>query len=137
MFKLYLTKDKIKQEVLPINEIYNVYELGDYEIHYETDVLKNSNADYVFIEDYIVDISLFDITSNSIKSTKHNKYFQDYFGFATLKINDEVFKLNILIEKFKLSEIEEILMFLWQSENRIFDNFFSKSTLKTTISNDG
>lgn len=137
MFKLYLTKDKIKQEVLPINEIYNVYELGDYEIHYETDVLKNSNADYVFIEDYIVDISLFDITPNSIKSTKYNKYFQDYFGFATLKINDEVFKLNILIEKFKLSEIEEILMFLWQSENKIFDNFFSKSTLKTKISSDG
>jgi len=137
MFKLYLIKDKIKQEVLPINEIYNVYELGDYEIQYETDIFNNSNADYVFIEDYAVDISLFDITPISIKSTKYNKFFQDYFGFATLKINDEVFKLNILIEKFKLSEIEEILMFLWLSENKIFENFFSKSTLKTKISSDG
>ena len=115
MFKLYLIKDKIKQEVLPINEIYNVYELGDYEIQYETDIFNNSNADYVFIEDYAVDISLFDITPISIKSTKYNKFFQDYFGFATLKINDEVFKLNILIEKFKLSEIEEILMFFFSA----------------------
>lgn len=137
MFKLYLIKDKIRREVIPINEIYNVYELGDYEFYYEASALNNSNANFIFIEDYIIDRSLFEVQLNTIKSTKYNKYFQDYFGFATFRINDEIFKLNILIEKFKLSEIEEILMFLWQSENKIFDNFFSKSTLKTKISNDG
>ncbi len=137
MFKLYLIKDKQKHEVLPINEIYNVYELGDYEFHYESTAFPKPNVDFIFIEDYPIDRSLFEVEADYIKSVRPYKFFQDYFGFATLRINDKVFKLNILIEKFKVSEIEEILLFLWQSENKIFDNFFSKSTLKTQIAQKG
>lgn len=136
MFKLFHFKNQKKEEVLPINDIYNVYELGDYEFQYDSADDLDLNSIDIFIEDYIVDKINIDIQGNTIKS-KRNKYFQDYFGFAALKIDNQTFKLNILIEKFKLSEIEEILLFLWKSENKIFDNFFSKSTLKAKISNVG
>ena len=136
MFKLYLTKNNRKEEVIPVNEIYNVYELGDYEFYYESNDLINKTTVNAFIEDFIIEKNSYGIQDNKMISKK-NKYFQDYFGFATLKINHEIFKLNILIEKFKISEIEEILLFLWESENKIFDNFFSKSTLKARISNVG
>ncbi len=60
MFKLYQIKESIKHEVVAINEIYNVYELGDYEIHFDSAVLTDSG--FVFIEDYVVDRNLFEET---------------------------------------------------------------------------
>lgn len=136
MFKLYQITNNGKKEVVPINDLYTVNELGSYEFSYEGIILRSSGAQ-AFVEDIPVKRDLYTQSDNIIKSTKPYRLFEDYFGFASFNLNGEVFKLNIQIEKFKLSEIEEILMFLWESENRIFDNFFSKSTLKSKISNDG
>lgn len=136
MFKLYHITNNSKKEVMPINDLYTVNELGSYEFSYEG-IISRSNGEHVFIEDIPVKRDLYIQSNNIIKSTKPYRLFEDYFGFASFNLNGEIFKLNIQIEKFKLSEIEDILMFLWESENRIFDNFFSKSTLKSKISNDG
>ena len=111
MFKLYYYYLGNKTEVLPNNDIYTVRELVDYEFIYEG-VIQGRFQDLVFIEDMIIDPKWYKLEGKGLISGK-NKFFQDYFGFASLTINGQVFKLNIQIEKFKLSEIEDILMYLW------------------------
>lgn len=135
MFKLYHNSNGAKIEILPSNNLYTVRELVDYEFVYEGKI-PDKFQDLVFIEDIVVDTKWYDSVGNKIISKK-NKFFQDYFGFASLTINGQLFKLNIQIEKFKLSEIEDILVYLWQNENKVFYNFFSKSTIKSKIDKDG
>ncbi|PAC29683.1 hypothetical protein [Flectobacillus sp. BAB-3569] len=137
MFKLYQVVNKVREEVLPVNELYTVNELGEYEFYYNNYSKIDIDSVSIFIEDLEIERKNYIVTENSIYSKEANRFFQDYFGFASLNINNEVFKFNILIEKFNIVEIENILLFLWNCENKLFENFFSKSTINSKILNSG
>ena len=135
MFKLFKYTNGTKAEVLPINDLYTVKELGEYEFVYEGQI-HNKFQDLVFVEDIAIDTKWYKVLDHKLISYT-NKYFENYFGPATLKINNITINLNIQIEKLRLSEIEDILIYLWQKDNNVFYNFFSKSTLSSRIDNDG
>lgn len=136
MFKLYHINKEERQEVFPINGVYIVKELGFYEFFYDNGP-KGINDTHVFIEDLLLDRSYYEYNETQIVLKKSYRLFQDYFGFASLKINNELFKLNIQIEKLKLAEIEEILLYLWDKEEGLLDVFFSKSTVSAKSSSSG
>ena len=102
------------EEVYPINGIYKVYELDTYELEYSSDSpIVEQN---VFLEDILLDYSLFNISQSRIETIKPEYLFIDYFGFASLRINNEIFNFNILIEKLKKNDAEDMLMYLWEKE---------------------
>lgn len=132
MFRLFRHDKSNIVEVLPIQGLYTVQELSEYEFHYN----GSSSSFNVFLEDIAFDRKLYSFSGNNIKSIK-SRIFQDYFGFALLNIENNLFKFNIQIEKLKIGEIEDMLLFLWKNENRIFNNFLSKSSLKSSIHRNG
>ncbi|GLU56875.1 hypothetical protein [Dyadobacter frigoris] len=135
MFKLFRYDKNIRTEVLPIQGLYTVQELGEYEFIFDS-VIRLESLRNIFLEDIPIDKGLYNINENKVRSNK-SRFFQDYFGYASLKIGNEIVKFNIQIEKLKISEIEDILLFLWRSENKIFHNFLSKSTLNSGIDKNG
>lgn len=134
MLKVFYYKNDNKIEIIPINGIYKVYELGVYQFVYETkDIICNND---VFLEDILIDNSLFNVQATNITSEK-NCFFKDCFGFTSININNEIFNFNILIEKLKQIEVENILLFLWENENSLYDIFISKSSIKSEINKEG
>ncbi|WP_031528162.1 hypothetical protein [Dyadobacter crusticola] len=136
MFRLFEVVANGIVEVLPTDETYNVKELGDYEFQFLGKTFGKLEED-VFIEDLPLDRNLYVSKFDSLHSVKPSKLFQDYFGSASFSIRGNVYKINIQIEKFKIAEIEEILLFLWTNDNKIFDNFFSKSSIKSSVGKEG
>lgn len=99
MLKIFqIIKDK-KVEIIPSNNIYTVFELGKYELLYTS---KNIISNTVFIEDIPVDSNKLSQNDNQIQLTEF-RYFENYFGYASLNINNEIFLFNIKIEKLKLN----------------------------------
>ncbi|MGB1206299.1 MAG: hypothetical protein ACPG5B_11665 [Chitinophagales bacterium] len=123
MLKLFLILNGNKKEILPKIGVYNVIEMGNYEMIYENIEIINTN---VFIEDFHVPKRHIQLNNNKIHLSCF-RYFQDYFGSASLMINDETFLFNIKINKLKLPEIEALFSFLWEKEENLFNLFFSKS----------
>lgn len=122
-----------KVEVFPNNNTFNVFELGRYEIVYTSNEIVSNE---VYIEDINIDLDKISILDKIIKLNDF-RYFEDYFGFASLKINNETFLFNIRIEKLKLSEIEDIFTYLWSKEDRLFNIFFSRSTYELDFKKNG
>src|SRR5690606_34717059 len=122
-----------KVEVFPNNNTFNVFELGRYEIIYTSNEIVSNE---VYIEDINIDLDKISIFDKFIKLNDF-RYFEDYFGFASLKINNETFLFNIRIEKLKLSEIEDIFSYLWSKEDRLFNIFFSRSTYELDFKKNG
>ena len=115
------------EEVYPINGIYKVYELDTYELEYSSDSpIVEQN---VFLEDILLDYSLFNISQSRIETIKPEYLFIDYFGFASLRINNEIFNFNILIEKLKKNDAEDMLMYLWEKDKYLYNIFLSKSSV--------
>lgn len=131
MFKLYKIYYDEKHQVVPVNGIYIVYELYEYKFEYNG-VVDNEK---VFIEDELLDYdnSLLTYTSKGVYSNKKKRLFEDYFGYLTLNINDNNFKFEVRIQKLKVPELEQILLYLWNNNPTVFDNFLSKSTLKSKL----
>lgn len=133
MLKIFqIIKDK-KVEIIPSNNIYTVFELGKYELLYTS---KNIISNTVFIEDIPVDSNKLSQNDNQIQLTEF-RYFENYFGYASLNINNEIFLFNIKIEKLKLSEVEDIFIYLWKKEDKLFNIFFSKSTYELDFKRKG
>ncbi|MFD1769823.1 hypothetical protein [Sphingobacterium suaedae] len=133
MLKIFqVIKDK-KIEIFPFNNIYTVFELGKYELLYTSDyIISNS----VFIEDIPIDVNKISRNGNQILLSEF-RYFEDYFGYASLNFNNQIFLFNIKIEKLKLSEIEDIFIYLWKKEDKLFNIFFSKSTYELDFKSKG
>ncbi len=127
MLRVYSVINGQRYSVEPKNNIFDVVEGFDYVLEYYADNILTFG---VFIEDIPIAISDFDVLSENEIKSKKKKFFIDYFGFACLKVNNEEFLFNIKVEKFKINEIEEIFTFLWNKEESLFKNFFSKSTKK-------
>lgn len=133
MLKIFqIIKDK-KIEIIPSNNIYTVFELGKYELLYTS---ENIISNTVFIEDIPVDSNKLSQNDNQIQLSEF-RYFENYFGYANLNINNEIFLFNIKIEKLKLSEIEDIFIYLWKKEDKLFNIFFSKSTYELDFKRKG
>jgi hypothetical protein len=134
MFKIYHLKNGNKYEILPIDDVYTVYELGNYEFLYKSkESIKEKN---VFIEDIYIHTNKLIFTDKTIEILS-SRHFENYFGYAGLEINNEVFLFNIKIEKLKLNEIEDIFTFLWEKEEKLFNVFFSKSTYELDFNDKG
>lgn len=133
MLNIYSVNNKVRTEIFPSNGIYNVHETLHYEIIYQGDIKLNN---IVFIEDIPIISTDIRMEDNRIVLSE-NSYFQNYFGIAVLKINDEIFHFNIKIKKLKLSEIEDLFLFLWEKEKNLFNIFLSKSTQKLDFKENG
>jgi hypothetical protein len=130
MFRIFsIDKNNNEKEVLPDNGLYVVYELHEYRFHYTGVITQNA----IFIEDELFDYSSVIFEENSIKSKEKKRIFEDYFGYLTITVNNEKFNFEVRIQKLKVPELEEILLYLWNQDPIIFDNFFSKSTLKSKL----
>ncbi|MBB2951149.1 nuclease domain-containing protein [Sphingobacterium sp. JUb56] len=128
MFKIFEYIGNSRIEIIPIDGIYTVHELKEY-IFYYTEYSDSSIQEIVFLEDSPIDFKHYKIVENQLSSSKQ-AFFQDYFGFAALKVNNQIFKFNIQIDKLKLAELENLMLFLWEHQNEIFFNFLGKSTVK-------
>lgn len=133
MLKIFQYIQGSKLEILSINNIYNVLELGRYEIVYTS---KNIVTKHVFVEDFPIKEDNLKFYEDQV-ILKDHRYFEDYFGYASLNINGEIFLFNIRIEKLKLSEIEEIFIYLWKQEEKLFNLFLSKSTYELDFKRNG
>lgn len=133
MLKVFQIHKDEKKEIAIFKNVYTVLELGKYEINYYSDNIVSQS---VFIEDLPIDSTKIINSRNHILLTEF-RYFENYFGYASLKINEEVFLFNIKIEKLKLSEIEDIFIYLWKKENNLFNLFFSKSTYELDFKRKG
>ena len=72
---------------------------------------------------------MFNITQLEVITIKPECLFIDCFGFSSLKVNNEVFNFNVLIEKLKKDDAEGMLMYLWKKDRRLYDIFLSKSSI--------
>lgn len=132
MFRLFFIDQSGKEiEVFSENGVYIVYELYEYKFRYEGIIIDQN----VFIEDELFDYDnkLLVFTESSILTADKKRIFEDYFGYLKLKINSIDYKFEVRIQKLKVPELEEILLYLWNQDPVIFDNFFSKSTLKSRL----
>jgi len=129
MFKLFNIRFDNKYEVKPIDGIYIVYELHEYEFEY------TGKADKVFIEDLVLDYnnSLLIETKTGIKTKYKKRLFEDYFGYLKIRFDLNEFKFEVRIQKLKVPELEQILLYIWNNNPIIFDNFLSKSTIKSKL----
>ena len=111
------------------NGIYIVYELYEYIFEFYGAVTKKK----VFIEDEVFDFEdkLLIFNENGASMKEKKRLFEDYFGYLKIIISDNEFTFEVRIQKLKVPELEEILLYLWNQDPIIFDNFFSKSTLKS------
>lgn len=133
MLRVFNVQNNKEKEIFSVNKIFNVLELGEYKIEYST---KSIESEIIFIEDIAIDKKNIVFNENTIILSK-SKYFEDYFGYSSLTINNEIFLFNIKIEKLKISEIEDIFTYLWEKEDKIFNVFFSKSTYNIDFKKDG
>lgn len=130
MFSLFsIDKNNKEKEVHPENGVYIVYELYEYRFKYIGKITEK----IVFIEDEVFDCSLLSYNENTITTKDKKRIFEDYFGYLKININNYDFNFEVRIQKLKVPELEEILLYLWNQDPIIFDNFFSKSTLKSKL----
>jgi len=132
MFKLFSVDQNNKEkEVYPENGIYVVYELNEYKFQFIGTVTEKT----VFIEDEVFDYDnkLLVYKENSVLTKEKKRIFEDYFGYLKINISDNEYNFEVRIQKLKVPELEEILLYLWNQDPIIFDNFFSKSTLKSKL----
>lgn len=132
MFKLFsIDQNNKEREVYPENGIYVVYELYEYKFQFVGTVTEK----IVFIEDEVFDYEnkLLIFTDNGISTKEKKRIFEDYFGYLKINICNNEFNFEVRIQKLKVPELEEILLYLWNQDPIIFDNFFSKSTLKSKL----
>lgn len=132
MFKLFSVDQNNKEnEVYSENGIYVVYELYEYKFQFTGIVTEKT----VFIEDEVFDYEnkLLAYSENSISTKEKKRIFEDYFGYLKINISNNEYNFEVRIQKLKVPELEEILLYLWNQDPIIFDNFFSKSTLKSKL----
>ncbi len=98
MLKIYRVNKENILEIFPLNSVYNVHELGKYRIVYSS---HNFVAKNVFLEDIPIAFDKISQNENQMILSEF-RYFENYFGFATLKINNEFFLFNIKIEKLSI-----------------------------------
>ncbi|MFD2556296.1 hypothetical protein [Sphingobacterium tabacisoli] len=129
MFKLFHINKTERREVLPENGIYVVYELYEYTFTYTGHIVEKT----IFLEDEALEYSLVRANPNNLELVTSSRIFADHFGYITLLVNNEEFNIEVRIQKLKVPELEDILLYVWNQDPIIFDNFFSKSSIKSKL----
>lgn len=132
MFKIFsIDQNNKEKEVFAENGIYVVYELYEYKFQFVGKITEKT----VFIEDEVFDYEnkLLIYEENRVATKEKKRIFEDYFGYLKINISDNEYNFEVRIQKLKVPELEEILLYLWNQDPIIFDNFFSKSTLKSRL----
>lgn len=132
MFKLItVDQNNLEREVYPENGVYIVYELYEYKFIYSGTISRET----VFIEDEIFDYDnkILTVENDKIVTKEKKRIFEDYFGYLKVNICDNEYNFEVRIQKLKVPELEAILLYLWNQDPIIFDNFFSKSTIKAKL----
>ncbi|WP_196892973.1 hypothetical protein [Aureivirga marina] len=133
MFKLFaIDNQNNEKEILPEkNGVYIVYELFHYKFTFNQ-IIKNQ---LIYLEDEIFDPKneIINFTNKGVSCNRKKRIFEDLFGYVTLKFDQIKFNFEVRIEKVKVPELEKILLYLWNQNSIVFDNFFSKSTLKSKL----
>lgn len=131
-FRLFsVDQNNIEKEVYPEKGIYVVYELVEYKFEFIGAVAEKT----IFIEDEVFDFEnkFLIYNDNGVSTNEKKRIFEDYFGYLKINISGNEFNFEVRIQKLKVPELEEILLYLWNQDPIIFDNFFSKSTLKSKL----
>lgn len=127
MFKLYASYNNKTQEILPVDGVYNVVESFYYEFEfYDNKVIAES----IFLEYTPIDNDFFIIENNRIKTIKSHSFFQDFFGFCVLRCGSEEIILNVLVEKINLKNLEDIVLYIWEQDHKLFNVFYGEKYLK-------
>lgn len=126
MFKVIEIVNGQYKEVTSVDGLFTVHELGLYQLEYTSSTLKHNI--YFIEDDYINERHIKERSLHRVV-TKPFRFFEDYFGFAKVQINEEVFQFNILGEKFELKEIEEIILYLFENNHLVLNEFVSKSSI--------
>lgn len=134
MFKLFEINNDKRKEILCDDGIYVVHELGSYQIEYTSPQIV---TDLIYLEDELIHSRYLKEKSNQNIVSFPNRFFENYFGFAKLTINHDVFQLNILGEKFELKEIEDIILYLFEKNHFVITKFISKSAIGVSSVYDG
>lgn len=114
-------------EVYPINGEYIVYDNLDYILLYtNSNLLVNTN---VFLEDYPIERKSINVRNNKLEVTGKS-IFKDSFGIVDLKIDNEIFSFNVRSKKMDCKEIEDMISFVYNKNDKIISNFYSKSKSK-------
>lgn len=135
MFRLFTTDNNgTEKEVYPENGIYIVYESYNYKFNFSGLVTEKT----IFIEDEVFDPDnkFLIYEEESIAIEQKTGIFKDYFGYVKINISNNEFNFDVRITKLRVQELEEILLYLWNQDPIIFDNFFSRSTQKAKLSSE-
>lgn len=124
MLRIFETHNDGKREVLPEEGVFNVLELGLYELHYLPNEIKPIQAS---VEGTPIPSAYLRMEDNTFIFAE-NRYFEDFFGGITLLIDGNTFAINVRIGKLKLSEIEDLFAYLWRKEERFLDAFYAKNS---------
>lgn len=102
--------------------IYTVYDVGNYEIVYtsESDI-KDISA---HIEDYA--ISKIRLVDKRTLVIERAQLFIDSRGPVDITINNEVFCFDVLSNKMGYLEIEEMILYLYEKDNRLIESYYSR-----------
>lgn len=135
MFRLFEINNNGRQVEIACNDgVFIVHELGVYQIEYTAPQII---SDIIYLEDEVIQPKYLKEKSSQKIVTAQWRFFENYFGFAKLSINEEDFQLNILGEKFELKEIEEIILYLFERNHLIISKFISKSAVGISSVYDG
>ena len=126
MLRVYEIQNDERREVLLEDGVYNVQELGVYEMVFFPENNDDLNPN---IEGTPLPSEYLRLDRTKIVLMPQ-RYFEDYFGGTQLTIGGKTYPFNVRISKLKLSEIEGLFTYLWQKEDRLFDVFYSKSSVE-------
>lgn len=119
MLRVYEIQNDERREILNEGGVYNVQELGLYELRYFSDDVSNLP---ITIEGGAVPAEYVRLEKNRLTLVSH-RYFEDYFGGTLLTIGEKEYPFNVRISKLKRAEIEGLFTYLWEKEDRLFDTF--------------
>ncbi|MFV0554951.1 MAG: hypothetical protein ACK5LR_09625 [Mangrovibacterium sp.] len=122
MLKVYSFDGGRRKMLKPVDGKYVVIEDRDYVLEY---VCKNPQDSTIYIEGVPLEPADYATLSQDCTLTIRKKFFIDIFGYALVEINGEEFVFDVALEKFKISDIDEIFAFLCSRDEGFFSNFYS------------
>lgn len=123
------------EEVLPVENIYSVIESVKYTIEYKSEII----SEVICVEDYQIDPEKFIIDKENgvIRTKAPLALFEFYFGLSSFIINAEKYIVNVLVNKMSVDNVEDMLLYLWDREDQVFNNILSKSSVKLDFDDNG
>lgn len=131
MFNLYsIDNNNVRKQIIPKNDVFIVHELNDYTFEYKGDL---NSSQIIFIEDEVLDKNLYTKNDDVLFIKHKTKIFNNYFGYITIRFDNNKYFFDVRTNKLRIQELESIINYLWEKSPSLYDNFFSKSTIKSSL----